>query len=249
MTVSSYAHGFRLLFNFGGQRELYLREQARIESDVWKVLEVRPELPEELFFRNSLFRISQLGHAMLQNRFPRTEIPTRPSFVQARYSYEEYSVSQYATVDFLGLLAIDIPPEKSSQGHDSRLPESLVVKKYSKSLIRMPTTGSCRETSRRRTQGSPEKIAASPLVPPSSERGSPNTALHLDYQQRLNSNECYDDSINCNRHEQDKCSINPSRIHGSQYDMLGESGFVGGDEASFVSGKDIEFPRRDRDFR
>ena len=111
----------------------------------------------------------------------------------------------------------------------------------SKSLIPMPTTGSSRRTSRRRAQGSPEKIAASPLAPPSSEQGTPNTSQRLDYQQWLNSDECYDDSIDGNRHEQDECSTRAGRVRGSQTDMLGESGFVGGDEASFVSGKDIEF--------
>ena len=83
--------------------------------------------------------------------------------------------------------------------HDSRHPESLVVKKHSKSLIRMPTTGSCGGATRGSAQGSPEKIAASPLAPQSSELGTPKTSQHLDYQHWLNSGECYDDSIDGNR--------------------------------------------------
>ena len=142
------------------------------------------------------------------------------------------------------------PQTTQSSESGSNIPngdDSTVISKIqdasadSKSLIPMPTTGSSRRTSRRRAQGSPGKIAASPLAPPSSEQGTPNTSQHLDYQQWLNSDECYDDSVDGNRHEQDECSTRAGRIRGSQADMLGESGFVGGDEASFVSGKDIEF--------
>jgi len=42
----------------------------------------------ELFFRNAPFQISELGYAMLQNRFPRVEITTSPSLAQARYGYD-----------------------------------------------------------------------------------------------------------------------------------------------------------------
>jgi len=66
-----------------GVSESCLREYAQIESDLWKLFEVPPEPLEELFFRNHPFRISELGYAMLQNRFPRAEIMTRPSLAQA----------------------------------------------------------------------------------------------------------------------------------------------------------------------
>jgi len=111
----------------------------------------------------------------------------------------------------------------------------------SKSLIPMPVTGSSRRTSPRRARGSPEKITASPPAPPSSEQGTPNTSQRLGYQQWLNSDECCDDSIDGSPHGQDECSTRAGWIPGLQTDMLGESGFAGGDEASFVSGKDIEF--------
>ena len=50
---------------------------------------------------------------MLQNRFPMAEITTRTSLAQARYAYEGYNASQYATVDFPGLLSIQTALEKS----------------------------------------------------------------------------------------------------------------------------------------
>ena len=41
-----------------------------------------------------------------------------------------------------------------------------------------------------------------------------------------------------------KAQNRASRIRCSQTDILGECGLSGGDEASFVSGKDIEFYQR-----
>jgi len=54
-----------------------------------------------------------LSLVMLQNRFPMAEITTRTSLAQARYAYEGYNASQYATVDFPGLLSIQTALEKS----------------------------------------------------------------------------------------------------------------------------------------
>jgi len=57
--------------------------------------------------------MSELGYAMLHNGFPIAEIRTRKSFAQARYAREGYNASQYATIDFPGLLSIETALEKS----------------------------------------------------------------------------------------------------------------------------------------
>ncbi|PUU78288.1 hypothetical protein B9Z19DRAFT_1126992 [Tuber borchii] len=69
-----------------GVSESSLREHARIESNLWKLFGIRPEPLHELLFRNGPFRISKLGYAMLQSRFLRAEITTRPSLAQASYN-------------------------------------------------------------------------------------------------------------------------------------------------------------------
>ncbi|CUS07034.1 unnamed protein product [Tuber aestivum] len=110
----------------------------------------------------------------------------------------------------------------------------------SRSLIPVPIAGSSRRIGLRRARGSPDKIAASSPVPPSSEQGTPSPSQLLDYRQWLNSDEYCDDSIDGS--DREECSARTARVRGSQADAFaGESGFVGGDEASFISGKDIEF--------
>ncbi|KAG0132923.1 hypothetical protein HOY82DRAFT_605371 [Tuber indicum] len=54
-----------------------------------------------------------LSLVMLQNRFPMAGIMTETPLVQARYAYEGYNASQYATVDFPGLLSTETALEKS----------------------------------------------------------------------------------------------------------------------------------------
>jgi len=56
--------------------------------------------------------MSEAGYAMLENRFPKAEI-MRTSFAQARYAYVGYLASQYARIDFPGLLSMETAPEKS----------------------------------------------------------------------------------------------------------------------------------------
>ena len=96
---------------------LHLRGLARALSSgactgrkrPWKLFEVLPEPSRKLLSRNAPFRISELGYALLQNRFPRAEIMARPSLAQVRYAYEGYNASRYAIVDFPGLLLIETP--------------------------------------------------------------------------------------------------------------------------------------------
>ena len=75
----------------------------------WKLFEVLGEPSQKLLSRNPPFRISELGYALLQNRFPRAETMARPSLTQVRYAYEVYNASRYAIVDFPGLLLIETP--------------------------------------------------------------------------------------------------------------------------------------------
>lgn len=54
-----------------------------------------------------------LGLVMLQNGFPIAGITAGTSLAQTRYDYEGYNASQYAIVDFPGLLSIETALEKS----------------------------------------------------------------------------------------------------------------------------------------
>ncbi|KAG0633660.1 hypothetical protein HOY80DRAFT_1103609 [Tuber brumale] len=54
-----------------------------------------------------------LSLVMLQNRFPMAGIMTETPLAQARYAYEGYNASQYATIDFPALLSTETALEKS----------------------------------------------------------------------------------------------------------------------------------------
>ncbi|CAZ82638.1 unnamed protein product [Tuber melanosporum] len=54
-----------------------------------------------------------LSLVMLQNRFLMAGIMTETPLAQARYAYEGYNASQYATIDFPGLLSTETALEKS----------------------------------------------------------------------------------------------------------------------------------------
>ena len=141
---------------------------------------------------------------------------------------------------------------KQSSESNSRVPgvdNSTVISRIrdasenSKCFIPMPTADSPTRTRRYRAQGSPDKIAASPPAPPSSQQSTPNTSQGLSNQQCRNRDQYYHALINGSRYGAGECSTCAGRIRGSHIDMLEVSGLVGGDEALFFGRNDIEFTR------